>query len=58
MIAGLGSSAGPVISFYSRGTETDRLLTGSTVRDYENADGLVVVGRLLNPRHVDIHNLP
>jgi hypothetical protein len=58
MIAGLGSSAEPVISSYSRGTEPDRLLTGSTVRDDENGDGLVVVGRLLNPRNVNIQNLP
>ena len=58
IIAGLGSSAGPVISSYSRGKGTNRLLTGPTVRDDEDTDGLVVGGRLLNPRHVDIHDLP
>ena len=56
-IACLGSSAGPKLSFYSHGTEINRLLTGPTVRNYENADGLVVEGRLLNPRDIEIQNL-
>ena len=43
---------------YSKGTESERLLTGDTVRDYENIDGLVAGGRILNPRNVDIQYLP
>lgn len=40
-----------------KGIEPDRLLTRDTVRDYENIDGLVVDGRVLNPRNVDIQNM-